>query len=110
MTHIRPIAIALFLSFSLAAQTSGIIPAPSVTSAVSLEIIALEEEHNRARREVEERKAAEFEKQRFEAEMNSFVLAWNEFANEYIEKKTFNLKKARSLAKAMRKMEGKLPH
>ena len=55
------------------------------------------------------RKAAGYEAGRFVEQMNEFAIKWNAFANEYRDKGTFNVKKARELGREMRRIEKELP-
>jgi hypothetical protein len=54
------------------------------------------------------RRAAEYEAHQFELHMQEFARVWNDFVKDY-ESGTYNLKKARALSKALRKLESELP-
>jgi hypothetical protein len=59
-----------------------------------------------AARMQEARRRAELEElRRLNEKMAAFVRAWNEFTEEYAERGTFNLRKARSITKAWRSLE-----
>jgi hypothetical protein len=45
------------------------------------------------------------EARRLEMRMQDVVRAWNSFANEYVDRGTFNLRKAREVTKAWRKLQ-----
>lgn len=57
------------------------------------------------RMEEARRRAAREDLRRLHQKMERFVSAWNEFVREYAERGTFNLKKARSINDAWRKLE-----
>jgi hypothetical protein len=58
-----------------------------------------------ARMEVARRRAAAEEERRLREKMREFVQAWNDFVHEYTERGTFNIRKARLITQAWRKLE-----
>ncbi len=51
------------------------------------------------------RRAAAEDLRRFHEKMMEFVKAWNDFTNEYVQRGTFNAKKAKLVAVAWQKLE-----
>lgn len=58
-----------------------------------------------ARMEQAQQRAAEYELKRLHELMKDFVDAWNDFVTEYVERGTFNLKKARKVREAWMRLE-----
>ncbi len=58
-----------------------------------------------ARMEEARRRAAREDLRRLHEKMERFVSAWNEFIREYTDRGTFNLKKARTITEAWKKLE-----
>ncbi len=58
-----------------------------------------------ARMEDAKRRAAAEDLRRFHEKMMDFVRAWNDFTNEYVQRGTFNVKKARLVSQAWQKLE-----
>jgi translation initiation factor 2B subunit (eIF-2B alpha/beta/delta family) len=55
------------------------------------------------------RRAAAYEVHQFEVHLAEFADAWNDFVKEYSDKGTYNLKKAKLLSKALKKLQPHLP-
>jgi hypothetical protein len=55
------------------------------------------------------RRAAAYEAHQFEVRLAEFARVWNDFVQEYSDKGTYNLKKAKSLSRALKKLQSQLP-
>jgi sugar diacid utilization regulator len=55
------------------------------------------------------RRAAAYEAHQFEVHLAEFAHAWNDFVKEYSDKGTYNLKKAKSLSRALKNLQSHLP-
>ncbi len=64
---------------------------------------------NEAKMEGARRRAAAFEDKQFRERMNQFAAAWNLFINEYQDRGTFNVKKAKAVQHAWKSIEPDLP-
>ena len=67
--------------------------------------VRLSEASDTARMEEARRRAAQEELRRLHEKMEHFVRAWNDFIREYSERGTFNIRKARAINQAWRKLE-----
>lgn len=56
-----------------------------------------------------QRRAAAVEAHQFELRLADFARVWNDFVQEYNDKRTYNVKKAKALARALKKLESELP-
>ena len=59
--------------------------------------------------ELADRRLIAQDARRFEVKMQDLVRAWNSFATEYVDRGTFNIKKAREVGKAWRSLESESP-
>jgi siroheme synthase (precorrin-2 oxidase/ferrochelatase) len=69
------------------------------------ELLLREMESAPAAAEVAERRRAESREREFVDKANRFARLWTQFATEYNQRKTFNVKTARELSKAFRELE-----
>jgi len=73
---------------------------------------AMEQQQDQTDSQTEEaarRRAAAYEAHQFETRLAEFARAWNAFVGEYTAKGTYNLKKAKSLSRALKKLQSQLP-
>jgi hypothetical protein len=59
--------------------------------------------------ETARRRAAAYEAHQFELHLAEFARVWNDFVKEYADKGTYNVKKAKSLSRALKKLQSLLP-
>ena len=71
----------------------------------SRELRELADRAAEARLEDARRRTAQEDLRRLHQRMEEFVRAWNDFALEYVERGTFNVKKARSVRRAWERLE-----
>jgi len=100
------------IAATLAFAAHGLPQADPTIAALQNARRALESQQDKADSQTEEvtrRRAAAYEAHQFEARLAEFAHAWNNFVQEYSDKGTYNLKKARSLSRALKKLQAQLP-
>jgi hypothetical protein len=105
-TYFAVLAVTLFIAFPAWPQSNA--PYSALQDARR----ALEIQMNQSGSPTPEqtsREAAVLEARMFEVHMTDFARAWNDFVQEYSDKHIYNLKKARSLSRALKKLQAHLP-